>query len=65
MDPCKNHFGNACQCMGGSCTAMITVQWGNADANSGLVEQANYAAVGNNRCAEDHFPQYRKVLINS
>ena len=59
-DPCEKHFGNARQCVGGSRTAMVTAQWGDADAKAGLAEKANYAAVGNNRCSEEYFPRYRK-----
>ena len=59
-DPCEKHFGNAYQCVVSSCTAMVTEQWGDVDVKSGLAERANYAAVGNNRCAEDHFPQFNK-----
>ena len=58
-DPCEKHFGNTRQCVGGSRSGLNTEQFQISDARAGMAERANFAAIGNNRCSEDHFKQGR------
>lgn len=51
-DPCEHHFGNARQCVGGSTHALTASAHQQSDNKASLAEEANYAAVGNNRNAK-------------
>lgn len=71
-DKCKaSRFGNTRQNVGGSTSALPTMSWITGDNKSTLAEEANYAAVGNNKNAsEDYkptgaFSEYKKKFPQS
>ena len=51
-DPCEHHFGNGRQNQGGSRQGMTMSAWWQTDNKSAHAKPTNYAAVGNNRNAE-------------
>ena len=52
-DPVEHHFGNLRQMIGGSHSGLNCMSASQGGAKGGLAKQANYAPVGNNKCAEE------------